>query len=877
MVSANGTSNGIVWIMDRNTNEIHAYDANSLSTELWNSAQAAGGADSVGTVNVFAVPTVANGEVYVGTSDALVVYGLTPPANSVPNAPILAAAALSGTSINLTWTDSTQPPNTASGYFIEESTNGVNFTQITTAPAGATSIAIGGLTPLTKYYFRIRGYNGDGDSTYSNIANATTTNQAALINYSGGFSGAGGQIALNGSAALSGANLELTNGGKNEAASAFCKTPVDITNFNTQFTFQLTSGANTADGFTFTLQNVSTTALGSSGGGLGYGPDTAGKAPGIANSVAIKFDLFNNQGEGADSTGLYTNGVAPTVAGSIDLTSTGINLHSGDVFQVNMSYSGTALSVTIKDTQTGASATQNYTVNIPNILGNGVGYVGFTAGTGGLTATQNILTWTYAPGATVSPNAPSGLGATPASASSVQLNWTNNAANQTGYHLDRATDSGFTQNLITETLPASPSSYIDTATGLAPGGTYYYRLRAFNSAGDSGNSNVASVYIPVAPPKPTNQVVTNVTTTEIDISWQDNAGHLADGYAILRAANHGNFTQVATLPPTSRPAPSTYTWSDTNLTPGTYYEYHIEAYNVSGNNDFAGVNATTLTLAPTNLAALASGSGINLSWTAPTGAVTYNVYRGTSAGGESSTPIATGLTSTSYTDASITIGTTYYYKVTAVNANATANPGLPSESAQSNEASALLSSAGSIFTSSGDVGSPALHGSSAYASGVYTVTGAGYDIWSINDQFQYDQTSITGNQTIVARVVTQQNTDSWAKAGVMMRSSTAANAIFADVVITPGNGVSFQWRSATGGYAADVAIAGVAAPRFVKLVRSANVFTAFYSSDGIHWVQIGTAQTIAMPTTATAGLAVTSHNASKLSTATFDNVSLTSP
>src|SRR5436305_1620323 len=65
--------------------------------------------------------------------------------------------------------------------------------------------------------------------------------------------------------------------------------------------------------------------------------------------------------------------------------------------------------------------------------------------------------------------------------------------------------------------------------------TYYYRLRAYNAAGDSGNSNPASVTIPLAPPRPTDQQVEAVTATQIDISWTDNAGHAADGYQILRA------------------------------------------------------------------------------------------------------------------------------------------------------------------------------------------------------------------------------------------------------------------------------------------------------------------------------------------------------
>jgi hypothetical protein len=246
IVSANGTMSGIAWVMDRNANQVHAYDASTFATELWNSGQKAGGADNLGAVVKFAVPTEANGELYVGTSNSLVVYGLTPPANAVPSAPALSATALSGTSINLTWTDGTAPPSTANGYKIEESTDGTNFTQVTTAPAGATALGIGGLTPQTKYFFRIRGFNGLGNSPYSNVVSATTTNQAAALDFSAGFAGSTSKLTFNGSSAINGTKLELTNGGMNEAASTFSTSPVDVTKFTTQFTFQLTAGATTA-------------------------------------------------------------------------------------------------------------------------------------------------------------------------------------------------------------------------------------------------------------------------------------------------------------------------------------------------------------------------------------------------------------------------------------------------------------------------------------------------------------------------------------------------------------------------------------------------------------------------------------------------------
>ena len=107
-VSADGTLNGIVWIMDRNANLLRAYSASSFAHELWDSGQHTGGTDALsGNVIEFAVPTVANGQVFVGTTDSLDIFGLDPPPSAPSNAPILGATALSGSSVNLMWTDNT--------------------------------------------------------------------------------------------------------------------------------------------------------------------------------------------------------------------------------------------------------------------------------------------------------------------------------------------------------------------------------------------------------------------------------------------------------------------------------------------------------------------------------------------------------------------------------------------------------------------------------------------------------------------------------------------------------------------------------------------------------------------------------------------------
>ena len=113
--------------------------------------------------------------------------------------------------------------------------------------------------------------------------------------------------------------------------------------------------------------------------------------------MAIKFDLYSNDGEGPDSTGIYTNGAWPTIP-AVDMTSSGVNLHSGDPFHVHMTYDGTNLAMTITDTITNATFSQTWPVDIPTIVDGDSAYVGFTAGTGGLTAIQSILNWTYVAG-----------------------------------------------------------------------------------------------------------------------------------------------------------------------------------------------------------------------------------------------------------------------------------------------------------------------------------------------------------------------------------------------------------------------------------------------------------------------------------------------
>lgn len=159
---------------------------------------------------------------------------------------------------------------------------------------------------------------------------------------------------------------------------------LDVQAFTSDFSFKITNP--TADGFAFVIQNNAPTTIGSDSGGLGYG--------GLAQSVALKFALYNNSSEGKSSTGLYTNGAYPTIPAT-DLLSAGIDLHSGHIFNVHINYNADMLTWTITDSTNSKSFTTSAESNIPSTLGSPLAYVGFTGSSGGAATTQEILKWTF--------------------------------------------------------------------------------------------------------------------------------------------------------------------------------------------------------------------------------------------------------------------------------------------------------------------------------------------------------------------------------------------------------------------------------------------------------------------------------------------------
>jgi hypothetical protein len=265
-------------------------------------------------------------------------------------------------------------------------TGSFNPTSVTGSGSSVLTISTTAATPTGSYPLTITATGG----SIVHSAAVTFGVGASNVDFSGGFSSGG--MAFNGSAALNGTRLRLTDGGANEAGSAFYTTPVNVQSFTSDFTIQPTNA--TADGMTFVIQNAGTTALGPGGGGLGYGPPAPGGTAGIAPSVALKFDLYSNSGEGTNSIGLYTGGASPTTPATT--LGGGVDLHSGDPLNVHITYDGATLRFTITDANIPADTfSTSWPIDIPTTVGGNTALVGFTGGTGGLSATQDVLSWIF--------------------------------------------------------------------------------------------------------------------------------------------------------------------------------------------------------------------------------------------------------------------------------------------------------------------------------------------------------------------------------------------------------------------------------------------------------------------------------------------------
>ncbi|MBN2139043.1 MAG: lamin tail domain-containing protein [Sedimentisphaerales bacterium] len=176
-----------------------------------------------------------------------------------------------------------------------------------------------------------------------------------------------------------------------------------------------------------------------------------------------------------------------------------------------------------------------------------------------------------------------------------------------------------------------------------------------------------------------------------------------------------------------------------------------------------------------------------------------------------------------------------------------------------------------------DIGSPSAAGSHTAVGGVYTIEADGDDIWNYSDNFYYVYAPLSGDGGLTARVTSVENTNEWAKAGVMIRETLTGGSKHAMMIVTPSGKRSMQWRAETDDRSWDNTVdTGTAlVPFWVRIERIGDTISGYYAPDaggspGTWAEQAST--TITMGTNVYAGLCVTSHTAGVLCTAVVDNV-----
>ncbi len=237
------------------------------------------------------------------------------------------------------------------------------------------------------------------------------------------------------------------------------------------------------------------------------------------------------------------------------------------------------------------------------------------------------------------------------------------------------------------------TSHSVSLSGLTQNTTYHFRVKSTDSAGHAGSSGdftFTTVRDTTPPGPPTNVIVLAPGVGgQLNISWARPGDSDFSYVRIYRSTASGALGSLVydNETGTSR--------QDTGLTDGTTYYYTLRSVDHAGNesvntDQHPGVPTNPLN-APAYLNATPGSSTIALSWGSVSGAGSYNVYRATISGGQGTTPLASGLSTTSYTDNAVTNGTTYYYIVRAV--AGTPGPASP-------EASAMPSAGGqvAIFT-----------------------------------------------------------------------------------------------------------------------------------------------------------------------------------
>ncbi|CCH52085.1 Titin [Fibrisoma limi BUZ 3] len=473
---------------------------------------------------------------------------------SIPNAPArLVASAVSATQINVQWADVS---DNETGFELERAAQpGGPFEKIADLGVNTTSYEDKNRNASTQYCYRVRAKNAGGVSGFSNTDCAAT--QAPPVPPPAAPTGLSA-VAVSSSQI----NLNWTDNAANETGYVV-EQSLDGTSFTKiadlrpdVTTFQNT-GLNSATRYVYRV----------------YAVNAGGQSPVSNNAAATTFDVAPQ---------------APARLTAQAVSFSQINLTWADLsgnetgFQLEQSTDGTTFTKitdlgpnTTSYQNTGLTGSTRYYYRVRAV--NAIGPSGYS----------NVADATTPAAPVPPPAAPTGLTAVAVSSSQINVNWTDNATNESGFELEQSLD-GTTFNKIAD-LAANTRSY--QHTGLTPARKYVYRVRAINAGGQSAYSNLADATTfdvpPVAPARLTAQVI---SFNQINLQWADLSTN-ETGFQIEQSTDGVTFTKIADL------GPNATSYQHTGLSGSTRYYYRVRAVNAIGPSGYSNV-ADATTLAP---------------------------------------------------------------------------------------------------------------------------------------------------------------------------------------------------------------------------------------------------------------------------------------
>ena len=468
----------------------------------------------------------------------------TAPSASTPAVPTgLIASAASAGQVNLFWNDAS---SNETGFRIERSTAGASFVEIAVLPANFSAYPDSTTVHSTSYSYRVRSYNGNGNSAYSNTASVTTPLPPAPLPPS---------------------LLVATLAGATQANLAWADNSLNETGFKME---------RSANGAAF----VEITVL--AAGSTSFADST------LAPSTTYDYRVRASNA-GGNSGYSNTSSVTTQAAASAPSAPAGLSATAANATQVNLAWNDTSSNETgfkVERSSEGgafaqiATAGANATGYADTSVSGGGNYAyrvraNNATGDSGYSNTATVST----PAAPTAPAAPASVGASVVSATQVNLAWLDSSSNETGFKVERSTNgSAFAEVAV---LGSNTSGYFDLTT--TAGSSYSYRVRAYNAVGHSAYSNTATANTPAAPTAPSapaGLLASVIGSSQVNLAWSDTSSN-ETGFKVERSANGGGFVEIASL------GANATGHSDTTVSAGNSYAYRVKAYNGLGDSAYS--------------------------------------------------------------------------------------------------------------------------------------------------------------------------------------------------------------------------------------------------------------------------------------------------